>query len=87
MTKLVTYMKTDKESPFTLLLSDEDIDRDVDEFFRKVSEQAEKENEEKKIDRKIEDVEVIQRNLKALKEEGFIHGYEGDKDSIKEDSQ
>ena len=75
MTKLVTYLKTDKESPFTLLLSDEDIDREVDEAFKRL----EKLKNDDDIEEQIEDVEAIQRNLKALKEEGFIETYEGEK--------
>ncbi len=81
MTKLVTYLKTDKESPFTLLLSDEDIDREGYEAFKRL----EKLKNDDDIEEQIEDVEAIQRNLKALKEEGFIETYEGD-NSTKEES-
>lgn len=56
----------------------------VDEMTKRIL-NLKKESKDDDVEEQIEDVETIQRNLKALKEDGFIHSYEGD-NSTKEES-
>ena len=45
----------------------------------------ESKDDEVDIEEQVEEVEAIQRNLKALKEEGFIETFEGDENTLKEE--
>lgn len=74
---------SDKEEKEKVL---NDIEKEIDEAIKKITKLKNDGESEESIDRQVEDVETVQRSLKALKEEGLIETYEGDENTTKEDN-